>query len=163
MGRRIVRHRGGYLEDFTPGKQFRHHWGRTVLANDTVFFSTMTMNYNPVYFNAEYAQALGYERLPVNPLFVFNLVLGLSVEDLSEAGGPFLGIDDMRFPRVVYPGDTIRAFTEVISARESETRAGWGIVKWRTWGVNQRDELVTEFYRTNLARCRPADVEETTP
>ena len=39
----------------------------------------------------------------VDPLLVLCTVIGLSVEDLSEAGGPFLGVEDVEFLRPVYP------------------------------------------------------------
>ena len=85
--------RGNRYEDFTIGRVFKHHWGRTITDADSILFTTLTLGYNPIYFNADYAQAHGHERLVVNPLLVFNTVFGLTVEDLSEGGGPFLGVD----------------------------------------------------------------------
>ncbi len=150
--RRVSR---GYLyEDFTEGRVFDHHWGRTLTAADSLLFSNLSMHYNPIYFNGEYARRLGYDEMVMNPLLVFTTVLGLSVEDLSEAGGPFLGVDDVRFHRPVYAGDTVYARSEVLSRRESASRPGWGIVEWRTSGVNQRGELVLDYCRRNLARKR---------
>jgi acyl dehydratase len=148
--------RGGLYEDFTEGRVFEHHWGRTLTVEDSLLFNNLTMHYNPIYFNAEYARRLGYEGLVVNPLLVFTTVLGLTVEDLSEAGGPFLGVDDLRYHRPVYAGDTVGARSEVLSRRESASRPGWGIVEWRTTGVNQRGEVVLEYRRRNLARKREA-------
>jgi acyl dehydratase len=78
----------------------------------------------------------------------------VSVEDLSEAGGPFLGIDACAFHLPVFPGDTLTARSEVLSARTSATRPGVGIVTWRTEGHNQRGELVVELERTNLVAMR---------
>jgi len=85
---------------------------------------------------------------------VMTTVLGLTVEDLSEAGGPFLGIDDVKFLRPVYAGDTLYARSKVLSRRESQSRPGWGIVEWHTSGVNQRGEPVLEYRRRNLTRKR---------
>jgi acyl dehydratase len=149
--------RGGLYEDFAPGRVFEHHWGRTLTAEDSLLFNNLTMHYNPIYFNAEYARRLGYEGMVVNPLLVMTTVLGLTVEDLSEAGGPFLGIDDVRFHRPVYAGDTVYARSEVLSRRPSQSRPGWGIVEWRTTALDQRGELVLEYRRRNLARRRAAD------
>lgn len=148
--------RGCLYEDFTEGREFEHHWGRTFTAHDTVFFSNLTMNYNPIYFNDEYACRLGYEGIVVNPLFVFATALGLTVEDLSEAGGPFLGVDDLRFHRPVYAGDTIYSRSVVMSRRESASRPGWGIVEWHSRAVNQNGDLVLEYRRRNLSRKREA-------
>jgi acyl dehydratase len=148
--------RGCFYEDFTEGRVFEHHWGRTLTVEDSLLFNNLTMHYNPIYFNVEYARRLGYEGMVVNPLLVFTTVLGLTVEDLSEAGGPFLGVDDLRYHRPVYAGDTVSARSEVLSRRESQSRQGWGIVEWRTTAVNQRGEVVLEYRRRNLSRQREA-------
>jgi len=90
----------------------------------------------------------------VNPMLVLCTVVGLSVEDLSEAGGPFLGVEDCTFHRPVHPGDTLTARSTVLTARESESRRGVGIVTWHTEAHNQLGELVVDFQRTNLAAKR---------
>jgi len=152
------RERGLFYEDFEVGRKFDHHWGRTLSETDGVTYSCRTMQYNPIYFNVEYARQLGYEGIVINPLLVFTTVLGLSVEDLSEAGGPFLGVEDLRFVETVRGGDTITATSVVLSRRPSKSRPGWGIVEWRTSGRNQRDQLVVEYRRTNLSRQRETKV-----
>ncbi len=146
--------RGNRYEDFTVGRVFKHHWGRTITEADSVLFTTLTLGYNPIYFNADYAQAHGHPRLVVNPLLVFNTVFGLTVEDLSEGGGPFLGVDALSYPKPVYVGDTVYAESEVISARETESRPDYGIVTWHTIGRNQDDETIIDYTRTNLVRKR---------
>ena len=105
--------RGHRYEDFEIGRHFVHHWGRTVTEADNTLFSTLTLHYNPHYTNAAFARAHGHPDSPVNPLLVFNTVFGLSVEDLSEGGGPFLGVDELSYLAPVYPGETIR--TEIWS------------------------------------------------
>src|SRR6266403_1223233 len=94
--------------------------------------------------------------LVIDPLLVLCTVVGLSVEDLSEAGGPFLGVEDVEFLRPVHPGDTITARSRVVSRRESESRPGFGIVTWETEGRNQRGEAVVSYRRTNLVAKRGA-------
>ena len=115
-----------HYEDFQVGGCYEHHWGRTLVESDAVWYSTMTMQYNPIYFNAPYARSMGYDGIVVHPIFVFATALGLSVEDLSEGGGPFLGVDDLEFLAPVYPGDTIASRSVVLSKRESASRPGWG-------------------------------------
>jgi acyl dehydratase len=77
-------------------------------------------------------------------------VVGLSVEDLSEAGGAFLGMEDVTFHRPVYPGDTLTAASTVVDKRESSSRPNDGIVTWHTEAHNQRGEMVVDYRRTNL-------------
>ena len=80
---------------------------------------------------------------------------GLSVEDLSEVGGPFLGIEGCTFHRPMHPGDTLTARSTVLATRPSGSRPEVGIVTWRTEGHNQRGELVVDYERTNLVNRRP--------
>jgi itaconyl-CoA hydratase len=153
LGVRRVQH-GLFYEDFPIGRVFKHHWGRTFAQAETIAYAAMTMQYNAIYVNRLAAIQSGYRDIPVHPLFVFTTALGLSVEDLSEAGGPFLGVDDVEYPAVVYPGDTIYAGSEVLSRRTTASRPGWGIVEWRTRAINQDGATVVTFRRRNLSKLR---------
>jgi acyl dehydratase len=146
-----VRVRGLLFDDYEVGQEFVHHWGRTLTQADSILFSTLTLHFNPTYTNEEYAKAMGHVCAPVNPLLVFNTILGMSVEDLSEAGGPFLGIQKLMYGVAVYPGDTLYAHSTVIAKRLASTGGG-GPISWRTNGVNQRGETVVAYERTNLIR-----------
>lgn len=148
--------KGNQFEDFTEGQVFEHHWGRTINAGDNSLFSAAMLHFNPLYFNADYAQRLEHPSEVVNPMLVLCTVVGMSVEDLSEAGGPFLGVNDCQFHQPVYPGDTISARSTVVSKRESSSRPKEGIVTWRTEAFNQRGELVLSYMRTNLSAKRSA-------
>ena len=142
--------KGHTYDEFTEGRVFDHHWGRTITESDNTLFTTLTLAYNPLYFNAAYANENGHDSVVVNPMLVFGVVFGLSVEDLSERGGLFLGADDLTFHEPVYPGDTLTSSSTVVSRRESESRPGSGIVTWHTEGFNQRGHRVIDFKRSNL-------------
>ncbi len=146
--------KGRAFEDFHEGQVFEHHWGRTLDAGDNSLFTTVTLGFTPLYFNAEYARAHGHADVVMNPLLVLCTVVGLSVEDLSEAGGPFLGIDKVEFHRPVYPGHTLTARSTVLSARTSESRPAFGVVTWRTEARNQEGDMVLSYERTNLVARR---------
>lgn len=146
--------KGNQFEDFTEGQVLEHHWGRTINAGDNSLFSAAMLHFNPLYFNAEYARELGHPREAVNPMLVLCTAVGMSVEDLSEAGGPFLGVNDCQFHQPVYPEDTISCSSTVLAKRESASRPKDGIVTWRTEVRNQRDELVLSYTRTNLSAKR---------
>ena len=149
--------RGNCYDDFTEGQVFDHHWGRTVEAADNVLFNSATIHYNPLYFNAETAKADGHKGVVTNPFLAFSVVFGLSVEDLSERGGAFLGIDDLEFYAPVYPGDTLTARSTVMKMRESKSDASYGIVTWKTQGFNQSGEQVLQYLRTNLVIRQAAE------
>lgn len=144
--------KGRTFDDFAPHQEFEHHWGRTVTETEAVLFSTSTCSWNPLYVNAEFARAHGHPSVVVNPMLVLCIVVGLSVEDLSESGGPFLGVDETVFGRPVYPSDTLYARSTVLALRQSTSRPGSGIVTWRTTGYNQSGEEVVRLRRANLVR-----------
>lgn len=142
--------RGNHYDDFKVGQQFKHHWGRTLSESDNVLFTHLTMHFNPLYLNKDYAKRFGYRDVVINPQFIFHLILGLSVEDLSEVGGPFLGVDNLVFGDPVYPGDTLYAESTVIDKRESQSKPEFGIVTWKTIGLNQKGSVVLAYERRNL-------------
>ncbi|MCL4182593.1 MAG: MaoC family dehydratase [Burkholderiaceae bacterium] len=145
-----VRHRGRYYEEFEPGRVFTHPFGRTVDHYDSLQFTLATAHYNPVYFDGRAAAKAGHRTMPVNPYFVFCTVLGLSVEDLSEMGGAFLGLEQLQFLAFVYPGDTLTARSTVLSRRPSSKTPDSGVVTWLTEGFNQSDVKVVEYQRSNM-------------
>ena len=142
--------RGRSFEDFAVGDVYRHHWGRTITEADAVAFATQTLQYNPIYLNAERARELGHPGLVVSPYLVLALVVGLSVEDLSERSEAFLGLTDVEFGDPVYTADTISSTSTVEAVRTSRSNPRNGIVTWRTEGQNQHGRPVVTFQRSNL-------------
>jgi itaconyl-CoA hydratase len=134
-------------EQLEVGAVYRSRFGRTVLEADNVWFTLLTMNTNPIHFDAEHAAGTEWKRPLVDSTFTLALVTGLSVADVSEHGVN-LGWREVRLPAPVFAGDTIRAETEVLGKRESRSRPGRGIVTVLTRGLNQRDEVVIEFERS---------------
>lgn len=136
-------------QELEVGAVYRSRFGRTVLEADNVWFTLLTMNTNPIHFDAAYAASTEWGRPLVDSTFTLALVTGLSVADVSEQAVN-LGWREVRLPAPVFAGDTIRAETEILTKRESESRPGSGVVTVRTRGLNQRDEVVIEFERTVL-------------
>ena len=145
---------------FRVGDVFRHHWGRTMTEADAVLFSTATLAFNPRYLNVEVARGEGHPGLVVNPYLVLAVVIGLSVEDLSERSEAFLGLEDVRFLEPVHPGDTLTAESTVTAMRRSRSNPSRGIVSWRTEGRNQHAAVVVALTRSNLFRIEPDDASE---
>lgn len=146
--------KGRWFEDFEPGMVLRHKYGRTVTRDEAIAFATQTMNYNPLWFNAAFAEAEGHPDIVVCPWFVFNLVLGMSVEDVSEQATALLGYGDMTFHRDVYPGDTVTAESKVVETRDSKSKPDQGILTVETTARNQRGETLLTYRRSNLIRRR---------
>jgi acyl dehydratase len=141
------------FEDYAPGTVFRHPVGRTITQTDNVWFTNLTMNMNPVHFDAHYSAQTEFGRPLVNSCFTLALVTGLSVADVDHAYAN-LGWDEVRLPAPVYEGDTIYAQSEVLEARESKSRPQLGIVKLRTTGFKQDGTVVITFTRTVMVYKR---------
>ena len=139
---------GRVFEDFVVGDVYEHPLGRTITQADNIWFTCLTMNTNPIHFDAEYAARTEFKRPLVNSCFTLALVTGQSVIDLTINGVANLAWDDIRLPRPVFEGDTIYARSEVLETRESASRPTMGIVKVRSTGVNQDGTTVIEFTRT---------------
>ncbi|MEM7221137.1 MAG: MaoC family dehydratase [Pseudomonadota bacterium] len=155
MNDAVLRKRGQGYHDFEVGEVIHHHWGRTITEADAIAFAHLTLAYNPLYFNREYAKAHGHPDIVVNPQLVFNVILGLSVEICSEGlGGPFLGVYDLKYLEPVYPGDTLTAVSTTEAKRLSESSEGRGVVTWFNEGFNQKGSKVIEYRRSNLAIWR---------
>jgi itaconyl-CoA hydratase len=145
---------GRYYEDFEVGDVYRHRHGRTVTETDNTLFTMLTLNTNPIHFDAEYARQTEFGRVLVNSCFTLSLVVGLSVSDLSEHVMANLGWTDIVLPHPVFVGDTIHAHSEILAKRESTSRPAVGIVDARSVGENQRGETVVSYRRTFMVYRR---------
>jgi acyl dehydratase len=147
---------GLYFEEFAEGQVFEHALSRTVTEMDNVLFTTMTMNPQPLHLDAEFAKTTEFGRPLVNSIFTLGLVIGISVGDTTLGTTVAnLGMSDVRFPKPVFHGDTIRARTTVVSLRKSRSRGDAGIVEFEHQGLNQHGEVVTICRRAALMKCRP--------
>lgn len=140
-------------EDFEPGAVIRHPLGRTITATDNTWFTLLTVNTNPIHFDAHYAAQTEFKKPLVNSTFTLALVTGLSVADISQ-NAVNLGWEDVRMPAPVFEGDTIYAQTEILSKRESKSRPAMGLVEIKTTGFKQDGVVVMEFRRTILVYKR---------
>ena len=139
---------GRVFEDFTVGDIYEHPFGRTLLAADNVWFTCLTMNTNPIHFDAEYSSRTEFGKPLMNSCFTLALVTGQSVIDLTQNAVANLGWDEVRLPHPAFEGDTIYARSEVLETRESKSRPNAGVVRVKTIGVNQHGTTVIEFKRT---------------
>ena len=147
---------GRYLDDMTPGLVISHEITRTVTETDNLLFTVMTHNPQPLHLDAEAAGASEFGHILVNSIFTFGLMIGLSVGDTTLGTlVANLGMDKLVFPRPVRIGDTLRAETTILDARESRSRPGQGIATFEHRCLNQRNEIVAQCLRTALVKKRP--------
>ena len=147
---------GLYFEEFAEGQVFEHAMTRTVTETDNILFTTMTMNPQPLHPDAEFAKSTEFGRPLVNSIFTLGLVIGISVGDTTLGTTVAnLGMTDVRFPKPVFYGDTVRVRTTVISKRMSRSRSDAGIVEFEHEGLNQRGETVAICRRAGLMKTKP--------
>jgi len=144
---------GRCYEDFTVGQVMRHPLGRTVTTNDNIWSTLMTVNTNPIHFDAHYSAQTEFGRPLMNSCFTIALVTGLSVADVSR-NAVNLGWDEVRMPAPLFEGDTVYAQSTVLSCRESGSRPHMGIVELETVGFKQDGTVVMTFRRTILVYKR---------
>lgn len=148
---------GLYFEEFEIGQVLKHMMRRTVTESDNVWFSTATCNPAAIHLDEQWCQENSeFGTRIVNSAFTLGLMIGLSVGDttLGTTVGN-LGMDEVRFPKPVFHGDTIRTETEVIEKRESRSRPTQGIVTLMHRAYNQRNELVGHCKRSALMMRKP--------
>ena len=148
---------GLYFEEFHAGQTFEHALSRTVTEMDNVLFTTLTMNPQPLHLDAEFAKTTEFGRPLVNSIFTLGLVIGISVGDTTLGTTVAnLGMTDVRFPKPLFQGDTVKVRTTVRSKRLSKSRANEGIVNFFHETINQNGEVVATCERAALMRKKPA-------
>ena len=148
---------GLYYEEFEVGRRFEHKVHRTVTETDNLLFSALTMNPAALHLDAEYMKDTAYGKPLVNSVFTLGLMVGISIYDTTFGTTVAnLGWEDVRFPKPVFVGDTLRIETTVLAMRESQSRKDTGIVTLEHRAFNQRNEEVASCRRVALMLKRPA-------
>ena len=146
---------GLYFEDFEVDRVFDHDLSRTVTEYDNISFSLMTMNTHPLHIDHHFAEQTEWGKPLFNSLYTLAIMIGMAVSDTTQGTTiANLGMTDVRFPKPVFAGDTLRARTKIISKRESSSRPNAGIVEFEHTCLNQKGEVVAICRRAGLMRKR---------
>jgi len=143
---------GLYFEEFQLGQVFDHALKRTVTEADNVFFSALTHNPASLHLDEEYCKnETEFGQRLVNSCFTLGLMVGISVGDTTQGTTVAnLGWDEVRFPKPLFHGDTVRVQSEVLELRESRSRPHNGIVIFEHRAYNQNNDLVATCKRSAL-------------
>jgi len=142
-----------YFEDFVPGAVMRHARGKTVGEIDNVLITNLVMNTAQGHFNEHAMRGSGFGQRITFGGVTASLIVGLASQDTSENALAELGLDKIRFKVPVFHGDTLYAFTEVLSVAKAD-RPDAGVVHFRHWGINQDEKVVFEGERRVLVKRR---------
>ena len=148
---------GLYFEEFEVGQVFQHARRRTLTEADNLFFSALTHNPAALHLDEEYCREHSeFGTRVINSAFTLGLMVGISVGDTTLGTTVAnLGWDEVRFPRPLFPGDTVRVETQVLEMRGSRSRPENGIVIFEHRAFNQKDELVAHCKRSALMLKKP--------
>ena len=149
---------GLYFDELKVGQQFQHPIRRTITEADNVWFTAMTHNPALIHLDEEYCREHSeFGQRIVNSAFTLGLMVGISVGETTLGTAiANLGWDEVRFPKPLFHGDTIRVETEVVELRESRSRPNAGIVVFEHRAYNQHNVLVATCKRSGLQARKPA-------
>jgi len=144
-----------YFEDFSVGQRMRHFRAATVDEVENNFITKQVMNTAQGHWNEEIMKGspLGDGRL-VFGLITGSMTVGLTSQDTAENALAEVGLDKVRFKKPVHHGDTITAYSEVLSTEDSPDHPDAGLVRFKHWGRNQHGDVVCELERMVLIKRR---------
>ncbi|MCA9855320.1 MAG: MaoC family dehydratase, partial [Dehalococcoidia bacterium] len=111
---------GRYYEEFVIGDVYKHWPSKTITEAEDHLFCAMTMNNHPLHSDRWYAEEeTQFKKNVVVGNFVYSLVLGMSVPDVSGKAIANLEVETLQHKMPTFHGDTVRAETTVLDKRES--------------------------------------------
>lgn len=146
-----------YWEDIEVGAVAR--FGRCEVARDEVIEFAARYDPQPFHLSDEAAAQTYFGRLSASGWHTAAMTMRMLVENLSrnaQAGLGSPGLDELRWLRPVYPGDTLRVETRVLEKTASRSRPDMGSYKSEITVFNQDDAPVMRMQSIGLIRRRPA-------
>jgi acyl dehydratase len=146
-----------YFEDIKVSAVQR--FGHYEVTREEVIAFAEKYDPQPFHLSDEAAAGTHFGRLSASGWHSCAMTMAMLVENLKanqQAGLGSPGIDELRWLRPVYPGDTLRCETEVLATRRSASRPEMGIVKSRVRVFKQNDIEVMSFTSNTLVATRPS-------
>ena len=144
-----------FYEDFTLHEEIRHSVAKTITSGEHQLFTLLTLNHHQIHVNQDFARQSQFGKILVNGTYVFSLIVGLTVPELSFNAIANLGYEKIVHANPVFEGDTLKAETKVLSKRISQTKSGAGIIEFHTNGFSGNQKVIS-FNRSILIPLRNA-------
>ena len=144
-----------YFEDLAVGQ--KASFGRYHVTREEVVAFAGKYDPQPFHLSDEEAAKTHFGRLPASGWHTCAMTMAMVVEHMKlheQAGLGAAGIDELRWLKPVYPGDTLRCETEILETRASRSRPEMGSFRSRMTVFNQKDEPVMSFVSVGLIRTR---------
>lgn len=145
-----------YFEDIAIGTIAR--FGAYQVTREEVMEFASRYDPQPFHLSDEAAAQTHFGRLSASGWHTCAMVMSMIVANLKDhkqAGLGSPGVDELRWLKPVYPGDTLRCETEVFEKRQSQSRPEMGIFKSRMTVFNQDDVAVMSMVSNGLIATRP--------
>ena len=145
-----------YFEDIAVGQ--KASFGHYEVTRDEVTGFAAKYDPQPFHLSDEAAAKTHFGRLSASGWHTAAMVMAMIVENLKvnrQAGLGSPGVDELRWLKPVYPGDTLRCETEVLKKRVSASRPEMGIFKSRMTVFNQEGVAVMSMISNGLIQTRP--------
>lgn len=145
-----------YYEDLSVGQ--KASFGSYRVERDEVIEFARKFDPQPFHLDDEAAAKSHFKRLAASGWHTAAMTMAMVVENLKavkQAGMGGGGIDELRWVKPVYPGDTLRVETEIVELRVSTSRPEMGIFRNRTTVLNQHDEPVMTYFANAMIATRP--------
>lgn len=147
-----------YFEDIPVGRtaSFGHY---EVTREEVLDFAR---KYDPQAFHLDdqAAAKTHFGRLSASGWHTCAMTMAMLVENMKnsrQAGLGSPGIDNLRWKKPVFPGDTLRVESKVLEKRRSQSRRDMGIFKSEVRVLNQNDEPVLEMISNGMILVRDPD------
>lgn len=145
-----------YFEDLVVGE--KASFGRYEVTREEVTDFARKYDPQPFHLSDEAAARTHFGRLSASGWHTTAMTMSMLVAQFQanpQAGLGAAGIDELRWLKPVYPGDTLRCETELLDKRESRSRPEMGSTRTRTVVFNQNDVAVMSFIANGLIGRRP--------
>jgi acyl dehydratase len=146
-----------YFEDLEVGTI--HRFGAYQVTREEVIEFASRYDPQPFHLSDEAAAQTYFGRLSASGWHTCAMTMAMIVEDMkgreqASLGSP--GMDELRWLKPVYPGDTLSCQTELLEKRQSASRPEMGVFKSRMTVFNQDGVAVMSMISNGLIRTRPA-------
>ena len=134
-----------YLEDFAVGQTFGSR--RLRVDKEQIKAFAAEFDSQPFHLDEEVARNTIFRGLAASGCHTAALTMRLLIEsEINPAGGIVAaGVDELRWPLPVRPGDELQVESEVLEVRPSQSRRNRGMIKVRTMTLNQNGKAAQIF------------------
>ena len=145
---------GRYFEDYVPGAVYEYGYASVTEAEIIAFAERFDPQ--PIHIDPQFAASGPFGGLIASGWHTASIAMRLIVDHyvskVASLASP--GVDELRWPAPVRPGDTLRVRTTIVETRRSRSKPDRGLVRTRAEMLSQHDQTVLSLLAMNLIQLR---------